>query len=142
MKTKTKVLVIAAILGILLIGVVIFQLKHKTKLYEVKIGWWGSDGINFTRYHFEYFDGSESKAIKVDKPSKLVLKYNISLHNGEIELRIVSPEEYAIWNKSFVGSEKDLKEIMLNESGWYKIVICGDSAEKGYFDVSWNVHPT
>ncbi|MCD6411562.1 MAG: hypothetical protein J7L20_03945 [Thermoplasmata archaeon] len=139
---KTKVLIIAVILSILLIGVAIFQLKHKTKLYEIRIGWWGSDGIDFTRYHFEYFDGSGSKVIKVDKPSKLVLRYNISLHSGEIELKVVSPEGYTIWNKSFVGSEKDLKEIMLSESGWYKIIIFGNSAEEGYFDVSWNIHPT
>ena len=44
MKTKTLVtlLVIVVILGVLMISGVILQLKPKTKLYEVKIGWWGS----------------------------------------------------------------------------------------------------
>ena len=90
MKTKTLVtLVIVAILGVLLICGVILQLKPKTKLYEVKIGWWGSDGINFTRYHFKYFNGRESKVIEAEKPSELVLRYDISLHNGEIELKVL-----------------------------------------------------
>ena len=92
MKTKTLVtlLVIVVILGVLMISGVILQLKPKTKLYEVKIGWWGSDGINFTRYHFKYFDGSEFKVIKAEKPSELVLRYDISLHNGAIELKVAS----------------------------------------------------
>ena len=142
-KMKTKILVIllaiVAILGVLMISGVILQLKPKTKLYEVKIGWWGSDGINFTRYHFKYFDGSEFKVIKAEKLSELVLRYDISLHNGEIELKVVSPGECIIWNKSFTRGERGLKEIMLNKSGWYKIIICGDSAEEGYFNVSWNI---
>ena len=141
MKTKTLVtlLVIVVILGVLMISGVILQLKPKTKLYEVKIGWWGSDGINFTRYHFKYFDGSESKVIEAEKPSELVLRYDISLRNGEIELKVVSPGECIIWNKSFTRGERGLKEIMLNKSGWYKIIICGSSAEEGYFNVSWNI---
>ncbi len=144
MKTKTLVtlLVIVAILGVLMISGVILQLKPKTKLYEVKIGWWGSDGINFTRYHFKYFDGSGSKVVEAEKPSKLVLRYDISLHNGEIELKVVSPGECIIWNKSFTRGERGLKEIMLNKSGRYKIIICGNSAEEGYFNVSWNIRST
>ena len=140
MKTKTLViLVIVVILSVLMISSVILQLKPKTKLYEVKIGWWGSDGINFTRYHFKYFDGSEFKVIKAEKLSELVLRYDISLHNGEIELKVVSPGECIIWNKSFTRGERGLKEIILNKSGCYKIIICGDSAEEGYFNVSWNI---
>jgi len=57
------------------------------------------------------------------------------LHNGTIELKVASPCEYIIWNKSFTRGKRGLKEIMLNKSGWYKIIICGN-AEKGYFNVS------
>jgi len=132
---------VVVILGVLLISG-IFQLKPKTKLYEVRIGWWGSDGVNFTRYHFKYFDGSESKMIEVDKPSKLVLRYDISLRSGEIELKVVSPDECTIWSKSFTRGERGLEEIMLSESGWYEIIIYGNSAEEGYFDVSWDARST
>ena len=77
--------------------------------------------------------------IETEKPSELVLRYDISLRNGEIELKVVSPGECIIWNKSFTRDERGLKEIMLNKSGWYKIIICGNSAEEGYFNVSWNI---
>ena len=52
----------------------------------------------------------------------------LHLHNVAIELKVASPGECIIW-KSFTRGEGGLKEIM-NKSGWYKIIICGDSAEE------------
>jgi len=91
--------------------------------------------MKFTFYN--YAVESLSISPREQLAGDMLLPANCSTQHME-----ANPRRYTIWNKSFVGSEKDLKEIMLNKSGWYKIIICGNSAEKGYFDVSWYVHPT
>ncbi len=106
-------------------------------MFTVEVGMSGSDGFNYTRYHFQYFRGSKSKIIGVEEPCNLLLKYNIGVENGEFELLLKSPYGKVVWSKVFTGDEKDLQRFCLQEKGLYTLIVNAHEA-KGYFDISWS----
>ncbi len=105
---------------------------------KYQVGWYGSDGVNYMRYQFEYFEGEESKTIFIKRPCNISLKYNVSVHNGKLELKLVSPSGKVVWKKEIVDASIGRENIRLNETGCYRIVVHGESA-RGRFDISWCV---
>ena len=122
---------------LLLIGALLFfHGDIRTKMFTVEVEMSGSDGFNYTRYHFQYFRGSKSKIIGVEEPSNLLLKYNIGFENGEFELLLKSLSGKVVWSK-VTGDERDLQRIYLQEKGLYTLLVNAHEA-KGYFDILWS----
>ncbi len=135
-KTRIAVIILVAIVAIGML--LIIKLGQGTELRgEYKLGWIGSDGVNYVRYQYKEFTGTEKKGIYVNEPCNITLRYSIGVARGKLVVELVAPSGDTVWARSFSNSTDGEATVTLKEPGWYRLVIIGDHTE-GYFDISWS----
>ncbi len=83
---------------------------------------------------FALLSGENTKEIKLKKDATLVITYNIKIESGDLKVTLNNPKGSEI--VAFNNTQKGKKEIRVDESGVYEIVVLGKDA-KGSYDIRW-----
>ncbi|MFZ5986523.1 MAG: hypothetical protein ACOYWZ_05265 [Bacillota bacterium] len=86
---------------------------------------------------FTRLSDKDIKEIKLNMGDTLTLTYDIKIESGDLKVSLNSPEGSQVI--TFDNAQKGKKEVNIEESGAYKIIVAGKDA-KGSYDLKWEVH--
>jgi hypothetical protein len=83
---------------------------------------------------YQYFDGKETREIKVEANQNLVFTYSSKAVTGTLSIRVLDGDGNL--STDFEIGVSKVHSIGINKTGTYKLVIKG-VATRGNYDVSW-----
>lgn len=83
---------------------------------------------------FGYLTGVDKKEVKFTSGQNILLKYNIKVEKGSLDIKLVDSQENGIYEFEPTGNHT--KELEITKTDKYQIVITGKEA-KGSYEITW-----
>jgi TusA-related sulfurtransferase len=131
--SKKNILLILIAVGIILItGLTLSHALHGGP--EVKVGYMGSNVGNMLKASFRYYDGIESKKVKLSSGDNVKITYTIVATKGNIQVLVKDQSGNEVMNQSDSSGEMSFA---VNETQNYNIYVIATKAQ-GKYEVTWN----
>ena len=119
---------------VLMLALLLFATGCSTS--SLKVGYVSTSiGSEFSASYY-HFNGTESRRIKAEEGETLSIQYETEVKRGSLDIWIQSPDGETI-DLATGETTVDSIEIPVEESGYYRLMVVGDST-RGSFDFDWS----
>ncbi|PKW28595.1 hypothetical protein [Flavobacterium lindanitolerans] len=95
--------------------------------------WANENGNTYTKARYSEYEGETFVKITASKDANTLLKYDIKVKKGTLEMRVVNGQNEVLFQKSFSKDEKGETEVLFQENQEYKIKFLGQQTAGSYF---------
>lgn len=95
--------------------------------------WANENGNTYTKARYSEYEGETFVKINASKDANTLLKYDIKVKKGTLEMRVVNSQNEVLFQKSFSKDEKGETEVLFQENQEYKIKFLGQQTAGSYF---------
>lgn len=95
--------------------------------------WRNENGNSFTKAKYAEYDGETFVKINTSKDITAVLKYEIKVGKGELEMIVADTQDQVLSQKTFLGDSKGNTEVSFKKDQEYRIKFIGKQTSGSYF---------
>lgn len=95
--------------------------------------WKNENGSSFTKAKYAAYDGETFIKINTSKDVIALLRYEIKVSEGELEMFVVDSQDKVLFQKSFSEDSKSETEVSFKKDQEYKIKFIGRQTSGSYF---------
>lgn len=95
--------------------------------------WSNENGNSFTKAKYSEYEGETFVKINTSKEVSTLLKYDIKVSKGILEMIVVDSKGEILFQKSFSKDEKGETQVVFQENQEYKIKFIGEKTKGSYF---------